>query len=187
MSGGQRSLLKKKLQVCEICQKSCLFVGDQILIFHHNLQINSLKILQCDFLDFVFLILSVIVEVYLWWKLPASLIFLSGRTCTIGGWLNTFLPHCIYLNPALLNHSIVWDFNCCALCVSNKWVHNPYINTYRLSVGRQKLNPTSDNQCGVSICLSPPVTSHLHREPERKRERVSEREGEKERSNALFQ
>ncbi len=39
-SGGQRSLLKKKLQVCE-SQQSCLFVGDQILIFHHNLQINS--------------------------------------------------------------------------------------------------------------------------------------------------
>ena len=52
-SGGQRSLLKKKLQVCE-SQKSCLFVGDQILIFHHNLQINSLKILQCDFLNFYF-------------------------------------------------------------------------------------------------------------------------------------
>ncbi len=50
-SGGQRSLLKKKLQVCE-SQQSCLFVGDQILIFHHNLQINYLKILQCDFLDF---------------------------------------------------------------------------------------------------------------------------------------
>ncbi len=49
-SGGQRSLLKKKLQVCE-SQQSCLFVGDQILIFHHNLQTNSLKILQCDFLD----------------------------------------------------------------------------------------------------------------------------------------
>uniref|UniRef100_A0AAZ3Q6D4 Uncharacterized protein n=1 Tax=Oncorhynchus tshawytscha TaxID=74940 RepID=A0AAZ3Q6D4_ONCTS len=32
-----------------------LFVGDQILIFHHNLQINSLKILQCDFLDLIFL------------------------------------------------------------------------------------------------------------------------------------
>ncbi len=93
-SGGQRSLLKKKLQVCE-SQQSCLFVGDQILIFHHNLQINSLKILQCDFLDFFFLILSLIVELYLWWKLQASLIFLSGRTCTIGGWLNTFLPHCI--------------------------------------------------------------------------------------------
>ncbi len=50
-SGGQRSLLKKKLQVCE-SQQSCLFVGDQILIFHHNLQINYLKILQCDFQDF---------------------------------------------------------------------------------------------------------------------------------------
>ncbi len=45
------SLLKKKLQVCE-SQQSCLFVGDQILIFHHNLQINSLKILKRDFLDF---------------------------------------------------------------------------------------------------------------------------------------
>ncbi len=63
MSGGQRSLLKK-LQVCE-SQQSCLFVGDQIVIFHHNLQINSLKILQCDYLDFFFLILSLIVEVYL--------------------------------------------------------------------------------------------------------------------------
>ncbi len=50
-SGGQRSLLKKKLQVCE-SQQSCLFVGDQILIFHHNLQKNYLKILQCDFRDF---------------------------------------------------------------------------------------------------------------------------------------
>ncbi len=48
------------------------------------------------FSGFFFLILSLIVEVYLWWKLQASLIFLSGRTCTIGGWLNTFLPHCIY-------------------------------------------------------------------------------------------
>ncbi len=63
-SGGQRSLLKKKLQGCE-SQQSCLFVGDQILIFHYNLQINSLKILQCDFLDFFLLILSLIVEVYL--------------------------------------------------------------------------------------------------------------------------
>ncbi len=64
MSGGQRSLLKKKLQVCE-SQQSCLFVGDQILIFHHNLLINSVKILQCDFRDFFFLIVSLIVEVYL--------------------------------------------------------------------------------------------------------------------------
>ncbi len=47
------------------------------------------------FSGFFFLILSPIVEVYLSWKLQASLIFLSGRTCTIGGWLNTFFPHCI--------------------------------------------------------------------------------------------
>ncbi len=106
-SGGQRSLLKKKLQVCE-SQQSCLFVGDQILIFHHNLQINSLKILQFYFLEFFFLILSLIVEVYLWWKLQASLIFLSGRTCTIGGWLNTFLPHCIC---AIVNEVQVWQNN----------------------------------------------------------------------------
>jgi len=62
-SGGQKSFLKKKLQVCE-SQKSCWFVGDQKLIFHPDLQINSLKILQCDFLDFLFLILSLTVEVY---------------------------------------------------------------------------------------------------------------------------
>ncbi len=51
-SGGQRSLLKK-LQVCE-SQQSCLFVGDQILIFHHNLQINYCDNFanKCDFLDF---------------------------------------------------------------------------------------------------------------------------------------
>ncbi len=49
-----------------------------------------------------FLILSLIVEVYLWWKLQASLLFLSGRTCTIGGWLNTFLPHCTFPSPTVL-------------------------------------------------------------------------------------
>ncbi len=91
--------LQKTFDLCH-CQQRVYnkvlrwnFVIDQILIFHHNLQINSLKILQCDL--FCDLILSLIVEVYLWWKLQASLIFLSGRTCTIGGWLNTFLPHCI--------------------------------------------------------------------------------------------
>ncbi len=55
-SGGQRSLLKKKLQVGE-SQQSCLFVGDQILIFHHNLQINSLKILQGSLLGSRFFII----------------------------------------------------------------------------------------------------------------------------------
>uniref|UniRef100_A0A8C7FXJ1 Diacylglycerol kinase n=1 Tax=Oncorhynchus kisutch TaxID=8019 RepID=A0A8C7FXJ1_ONCKI len=35
---------------CDKCQKK--IKSDQILIYHHNLQINSLKILQCDFLDY---------------------------------------------------------------------------------------------------------------------------------------
>ncbi len=87
-----------RLWHCTIVKRKYMFVYiySGALIFHHNLQINSLQILQCNFLDF-FLILSLIVEVYLWWKLQASLIFLSGRTCAIGGWLNTFLPHCIYI------------------------------------------------------------------------------------------
>ncbi len=42
-----------------------------------------------------FLILSLMVEVYLWWKLQASLIFLSGRTCTIVGWPSHHI--CIYI------------------------------------------------------------------------------------------
>ncbi len=50
--------LQKTFDLCH-CQQRVYnkvlrwnFVIDQILIFHHNLQINSLKILQCDFLDF---------------------------------------------------------------------------------------------------------------------------------------
>ncbi len=54
--------LQKTFDICH-CQQRVYnkvlrwnFVIDQILIFHHNLQINSLKILQCDFfLDFFFL------------------------------------------------------------------------------------------------------------------------------------
>ncbi len=50
--------LQKTFDLCH-CQQRVYnkvlrwnLVIDQILIFHHNLQINSLKILQCDFLDF---------------------------------------------------------------------------------------------------------------------------------------
>ncbi len=42
-------------------------------------------------------------------KIQASLIFLSGRTCTIGGWLNTFLPHCIYTCVYIYTHT---HYNC---------------------------------------------------------------------------
>ncbi len=48
--------LQKTFDLCHCQQREynkvsrLNFVIDQILIFHHNLQINSLKILQCDFL-----------------------------------------------------------------------------------------------------------------------------------------
>ena len=62
------------------------------------------------FSGFYSLILSVIVEVYLWWKLQASLSFLVGRTCTIGGWLNTFLHHCIHIT--FLPHDAIYFLKC---------------------------------------------------------------------------
>ena len=70
------------------------------------------------FSRFFFLILTVIVEVYLW--LQASLIFLSGRTCTIGGWLNTFLPHCMWgIQPSQL----------CRFCCEETWSFN-HLSSY---------------------------------------------------------
>ncbi len=54
--------LQKTFDLCH-CQQRVYnkvlrlnFVIDQILIFHHNLQIHSLKILQCDFLDFFYFV-----------------------------------------------------------------------------------------------------------------------------------
>ncbi len=54
--------LQKTFDLCH-CQQRVYnkvlrwnFVIDQILIFHHNFQINSLKILQCDFLNFSYFI-----------------------------------------------------------------------------------------------------------------------------------
>ena len=116
--------LQKTFDLCHCQQRvynrvlRSTFVIDQILIFHHNLQINSLKILQCDFSGYFFLILSVIVEVYLWWKLQASLIFLSGRTCTIGGWLNTFLPP-LYIVFSGTNYMIILMYTGCILCMES--------------------------------------------------------------------
>jgi hypothetical protein len=102
MCGGQRSLLKKKLQVCE-SQKYCLFVGDQILIFHHNLQINHKKSYNVIF--WIFLSHFVCHS----WSVPMMKItgLLSGRTCTIGGWLNIFLPQCMCTQVALC-----WNNEC---------------------------------------------------------------------------
>ncbi len=71
------------------------------------------------FSGFFFLILSLIVEVYLWWKLQASLIFLSGRTCTIGGWLNTFFPHCIciYIYVYICIYIYIYVCICMYMCI----------------------------------------------------------------------
>ena len=60
---------EERRKTSELCNSLCN------IICHHNLQINSLKIWQCDFLDFFFFILSLIAEVYLWWKLQASHLF----------------------------------------------------------------------------------------------------------------
>ncbi len=76
------------------------------------------------FSGFFIFILSLIVEVYLWWKLQASLIFLSGRTCTIGGWLNTFLPH--YKCPALYNK--IGFFNVAQNTSSKIFHKNTFVN-----------------------------------------------------------
>ncbi len=44
---------------------SSIFLLYQILISCNKMEINYLKVIQCDFLDFFFLILSLTVEVYL--------------------------------------------------------------------------------------------------------------------------
>ena len=53
MSGEQEGSLKKNDQVCE-SRNSYWLVGDQILMSCNKMQINYVKIIQCDFLDFCF-------------------------------------------------------------------------------------------------------------------------------------
>ncbi len=72
---------------------SSVFLLYQILISCNNRKINYLKIIQCDFLDYVFR-LSLTLEVYLRWKLQISPFFLSGKPWKIGSVSNTYLPHC---------------------------------------------------------------------------------------------
>ena len=51
MSGEQEVFLKKNEQVCE-SRNSYWLVGDQILMSCNKMQMNYLRIIQCDFLDF---------------------------------------------------------------------------------------------------------------------------------------
>ena len=47
------------------------------------------------------------------WSVPmmkiTGLIFLSGITCTIGGWLNTFLPHFTYIHTYIHAYIHSWS------------------------------------------------------------------------------
>ncbi len=64
---------------------SSMFLLYQILISCNKMEINYLKIIQCD---------SLTVEVYLRWKLQISPFFVSGKTWKIGSVSNTYLTHC---------------------------------------------------------------------------------------------
>lgn len=76
---------------------------------------------------FCFHILSLTVEVYLRGKLQASVIFLSERTCTTGGWLNTFLPN---ENKIILLHfPLAYQPLLVALCFLKQICHD-YNNGY---------------------------------------------------------
>ena len=50
MSGEQEGFLKKNEHFCD-SRNSYWLVGDQILVSCNKIQINDLKIIQCDFLD----------------------------------------------------------------------------------------------------------------------------------------
>ena len=52
MSGAQEGFFKKNYQVL-YRRNSYWVVGDQILMSYNKMQINYLKIIQCDFLDFL--------------------------------------------------------------------------------------------------------------------------------------
>ncbi len=91
--------LQKTSDLCNCKQRflyqilSSIFILYQILISCNKMEINYLKIIQCDFLDF-FYMLSLTVEVYLRWKLQISLFFVGGKPWKIASVSNTYLTHC---------------------------------------------------------------------------------------------
>jgi hypothetical protein len=71
------------------------FLMYQILMSCNKMEINYLKIIQCDFLDFCFTFcLSQLTCTYDK-KLQTSTCFVSWKTCKIGSVSNTCSPHCI--------------------------------------------------------------------------------------------
>ena len=64
---------------CKLCQNISKYFCQW-----NKMQINYLKIIQCDFLDFCFR-----------FRLQTTTCFVSGKTCKIGSVSNTCSPHCI--------------------------------------------------------------------------------------------
>ncbi len=85
---------------------------------------NYLKSIQCDFLDF-FYILSLTVEVYLRWKWQISHFFVSGKMWKIVSVSNTCLPHCIYtLTGHFIRYTFLvpgWTHFCLLNCLNSSW------------------------------------------------------------------
>ena len=93
-SGAKKYLVSHKLckfSHLKIWQRPVIFIIGTLQLWQTNWEKKSRKSHCRIFNEFI---------CKLWWKISIwyrPLIFLSGRTCTIGGWLNTFLPHCIYI------------------------------------------------------------------------------------------
>lgn len=56
-----------------------MFVGDKYLFLHCTNWLFTKKIIQCDFLNYCFFILFLLVEVYLWWTWQTSLHLSGGQ------------------------------------------------------------------------------------------------------------
>ena len=71
-------------------------VGDHILMSCNKMQMNYLKIIQCDFLDFCFRFRLSQLKCTYDKKLQTFTCFVSRKTCKIGNVSNTCSPLCIY-------------------------------------------------------------------------------------------
>ncbi len=119
--------LQKTFDLCH-CQQRVYnkvlrwnFVIDQILIFHHNLQINSVKILQCDFLDcFSYFVshswgipmmkITGLSHLFKWENLHnwwLTKYFFAPLYIWVCLWI--FLPLAIFCNIVLLGHHHLWS------------------------------------------------------------------------------
>ncbi len=102
--------LQKTFDLCH-CQQSVYnkvlrwnFVIDQILIFHHNLQIISLKILQCYLLDFFSYFVSHS------WGIPMMKITGLSHLFKCENLHNWWLTKYFFAPLYICNHALNWNF-----------------------------------------------------------------------------